>query len=242
LRAAVPGAGGPVLVARVGRGEVPAVGECSPMGARLLARVWKCPESNCNVYGAVNDSDSPFADMCTYTSPVAQPPPTLKAGVPTCPRHGTKLTDAGPRPAVEVLAVRIDGVIRRRFVVSADKPVVVGRAPEGDGGIMLGQWLTDDARKWISRGHVRFALDGDQLTVTDLSTNGSGIRPAGSADDDDRITLNRDETRVVGPSDVVELYAAVHVGRARMWATGGLSQPSSVMAEAPTMAIRKFQR
>ena len=41
---------------------------------------------------------------------------------------------------------------------------------------------------------------------------------------------------------MVELYAGVNVGRARMWATGGVSQPASVMAEAPTMAIRKFER
>jgi hypothetical protein len=241
LLAAVPGAGGPVLVARVGRGEVPAVGERSPMGARLLARVWRCPESNCSSFGAGSDSDSPFADMRTYTSPVAQPPPALRAGVPTCPRHGTKLTDAGPRPAVEVMSVRIDGVIRRRFVVSANQPVVVGRAPEGN-GVMLGQWLTDDARKWISRGHVKLALDGEDLTAQDVSTNGTGIRPGGSLDDDDRVTLNRDEVRTLGPSDVVELYAGVNVGRARMWATGGVSQPASVMAEAPTMAIRKFER
>jgi hypothetical protein len=241
LLAAVPGAGGPVLVARVGRGEVPAVGERSPMGARLLARVWRCPESNCSSFGAGSDSDSPFADMRTYTSPVAQPPPALRAGVPTCPRHGTKLTDAGPRPPVEVMSVRIDGVIRRRFVVSANQPVVVGRAPEGN-GIMLGQWLTDDARKWISRGHVKLALDGEKLTAQDVSTNGTGIRPGGSLDDDERVTLNRDEVRTLGPSDVVELYAGVNVGRARMWATGGVSQPASVMAEAPTMAIRKFER
>jgi hypothetical protein len=230
-----------VLVARIGRGEVPAVGERSPMGARLLARVWRCPESNCSSYGVAGDSDSPFADMRTFTSPVAQPPPTMRAGAPTCPRHGTTLTDAGPRPAVEVLSVRIDGVIRRRFVVSAGQPVVVGRAPEG-GGIMLGQWLTDDARKWISRGHAKFTLEGDNLTVQDVSTNGTGIRPGGSDDDNERITLNRDETRPLGPSDVVELYAGVNVGRARLWATGGVSQPASVMAEAPTMAIRKFER
>jgi hypothetical protein len=242
LLAAVPGAGGPVLVARVGRGEVPAVGDPSPMGARLLARVWRCPESNCSSFGGGGDSDSPFADMRKVTSPVAQPPPALRGGVPTCPRHGSKLTDAGPRPAVEVLSVRIDGVIRQRFVVSTEKPVVVGRAPEGGGGIMLGQWLTDEARKWISRGHVRFALDGETLTVQDVSTNGTGIRPGGSLDDDERITLNRDETRVLSPTDVVELYANVNVGRARMWATGGVSQPSSVMAEAPTMAIRQFER
>jgi hypothetical protein len=242
LLAAVPGAGGPVLVARVGRGEIPAVGERSPMGARLLARIWRCPESNCSSFGAAGDSDSPFADMREFTSPVAQPPPSLRSAVPTCPRHGTPLTDAGPRPAVEVLSVRIDGVIRQRFVVSTEKPVVVGRAPEGSGGIMLGQWLSDDARKWISRGHAKFALTGDALTVQDVSTNGTGIRPAGSPDDDERITLGRDEVRTLAGGDVVELYANVNVGRARMWATGGVSQPSSVMAEAPTMAIRKFER
>jgi hypothetical protein len=179
--------------------------------------------------------------MRTYVSPVAQPPPTLRAATPTCPRHGGTLTDAGPRPEVEVLSVRIDGVVRRRFVVAAGEPVVVGRAPEG-GGIMLGQWLTDDARKWISRGHVQFALDDGALTVQDVSTNGTGIRPGGSADDDDRITLEREEVRPLGSDDVVELFAGVHIGRARMWSTGGVSQPSSVMAEAPTMAIRTFER
>ena len=242
LLAAVPGAGGPVLVARVGRGEVPAVRDPSPMGAKLLARVWRCSELNCSSYGAGGDADSPFADMRTFTSPVAQPPPTLRAGAPTCPRHGTRLTDAGARPAVEVLSVRIDGVIRQRFVVSAGKPVVVGRAPEGGAGIMLGQWLSEDARKWISRGHVRLALEGSDLTATDVSTNGTGVRPGGSTDDDERVTLARDETRVLGSEDVVELYANVNVGRSRMWATGGVSQPASVMAEAPTMAIRKFER
>jgi hypothetical protein len=240
LLAAVPGAGGPVLVARVGRGEVPPVGEPSPMGAKLLARVWKCPEANCSNFSG-GQSDSPFADMRKLTSPVAQPPPTLKAGVPTCPRHGTPLSDAGVRPAVEVLSVRIDDVIRRRFVVSEGNPVVVGRAPEGD-GIMLGQWLTDDARKWISRGHAKFALTGEELTVQDVSTNGTGIRPGGSADDEQRITLDREEIRTLAADDVVELYAGVNVGRAKLWATGGVSQPASVMSDAPTMAIRKFER
>ena len=242
LLAAVAGDGGsPVLMARVGRGEPPKPAERSPMGERLLARVWSCPESNCTSFGSGGDPDSPFADMRTITSPVAQPPPALRAGVPTCPRHGAKLKDAGPRPAVEVLSVRVDGVIRQRFVVAADAPVVVGRAPEG-GGIMLGQWLTDDARKWISRGHVMFALRGGELTAQDVSTNGTGIRLNGSAEDDARITLNRNETRMLAPADVVELYAGVNVGRSKIWATGGVVQPHSVMAEAPTMAMRKFER
>jgi hypothetical protein len=61
-------------------------------------------------------------------------------------------------------------------------------------------------------------------------------------DDDERVTLSLNETRVLAADDIVELYPGVHVGRARNWATGGVSQPSSVMAEAPTMAIRQFER
>ena len=244
LLAAVAGEGGsPVLVSRVGRGDPAKQADRSPTGERLLARVWQCPESNCTSYGSGGDPDSLFADMRVYTSPVAQPPPTIRAGAPTCPRHGARLQDAGPRPAVEVLSVRIDGVVRKRFVVSSDGPVVVGRAPEGDRGIMLGHWLTEDARKWISRGHVRFTLQGEAgLTAQDVSMNGTGIRPGGSPDDDERITLHRNETRVLAPTDVVELYRGVNVARSKIWASGGATRPESVMGEAPTMALRKFQR
>jgi len=244
LLAAIAGEGGtPVLVSRVGRGDPAKPPERSPMGERLLARVWSCPESNCTSFGSGGDPDSPFADMRTYTSPVAQPPPALRAGVPTCPRHGAKLKDAGARAALEVLSVRIDGVVRKRFVVSTDAPVVVGRAPEGGTGVMLGQWLSEDARKWISRGHAEFTLGRDgALTVRDVSTNGLGLRPGGSANDDDRITLGRHESRVLAPNDVVELYGGVNVGLSKLWATGGNVQPASVMGEAPTMALRKFER
>jgi len=244
LLAAVAGEGGlPVLVSRVGRGDPAKPPERSPMAERLLARVWQCPESNCTSFGSGGDPDSPFADMRTFTSPVSQPPPAIRAGAPTCPRHGSKLKDAGPRPEVEVLSVRIDGVVRKRFVVSTETPVVVGRAPEGGGGVMLGQWLTEDARKWISRGHVQFTLlPGGGLVAQDVSTNGTGIRPAGSMDDDERITLGRNESRQLAPADVVELYGGVNVGRSKLWATGGVTQTESVMGEAPTMALRKFER
>ncbi|MFC7527745.1 FHA domain-containing protein [Actinoplanes sp. GCM10030250] len=242
LLALVSNQGGPALVARVGRGEAAPPVPRSPLGERLLARVWSCPAPNCTSYGSGGDPDSPFADMRTYASPVAQPPPMLRAGAPTCPRHGERLRDVGARPATEVLSVRIDGVIRQRFAVSEEKPVVVGRAPEGGSGIMLGQWLTDDARKWISRGHVQFILRGGEITVQDISTNGSGIRPGNSADDEARITLKRDESRVLGADDVVELYAGVNVGRSALWATGGNVQPESVMGEAPTMAFRPVGR
>ncbi|GGN54932.1 hypothetical protein GCM10010112_05140 [Actinoplanes lobatus] len=242
LLALVSNQGGPVLVARVGRGEAAPPVPRSPLGERLLARVWRCPQMNCNTYGDGGDPDSPFADMRTFTSPVSQPPPALRAGAPTCPRHGDRLKDMGARPATEVFSVRIDGVIRQRFVVSEDKAVVIGRAPEGGGGVMLGQWLTEDARKWISRGHVRLSLRGGEVTAQDVSTNGTGVRPGGSSDDDQRITLRRDERRVLGPEDIVELYAQVHVGRSKMWASGGVVQPESVMSEAPTMAFRPVGR
>ncbi len=240
LLAPVTGSAGPVLVSRVGRGVVPAVGEPSPVGARLLARVWRCPEGNCAAYGGSDNADSPFADMRRHTSPVAQPPPSLRGGAPTCPRHGTRLADAGPRPAVEVLSVRIGGVVRQRFVVSDGQPVTVGRAPD-DGGVMLGQWLTEDARKWISRNHVRFELRAGELVVRDVSTNGAGIRPGGSMDDDQRLAMAREEARGLATTDVVELYADVHVARSRLWATGGNTDPHSVMAEAPTISMRQFR-
>jgi hypothetical protein len=243
LLALVSNQGGPALVPRVGRGEVTPPVPRSPLGERLLARLWSCPAPNCTSYGSSGgDTDSFFSDMRTYSSPVAQPPPALRAGVPTCPRHGERLKDAGARPGTEVFSVRIDGVIRQRFVVAEDQPVVVGRAPEGGAGVMLGQWLTDDARKWISRGHVQFSLRGGEVTVTDVSMNGSGFRPGGSFDDDKRLTLKRDESRIVGAEDVVELYAGVHIGRSKLWSTGGVVQPESVMGEAPTMAFRPVGR
>jgi hypothetical protein len=241
LWAAVAGNGGPVLVPQVGKAAVPEANEPSPMGARLLTRIWRCPEATCASYGDAGDSDSPFADMRRYTNPVAQPPPSLRTGAPTCPRHETRLKDAGARPQAEVLSVRIGGVVRKRFVVAAGSPVVVGRAPEG-GGIMLGQWLTDDARKWISRSHVRFELRGGELIAQDVSTNGTGLRPGGSMDDDERISMAREETRTLGDTDVVELYGGVLVGRSRNWATGGNADPQSVMAEAPTMSMRQLRR
>ena len=242
LLALVSAQGGPTLVARVGRGEVVPPVPRSPLGERLLARVWRCGSMSCNSYGDGGDSDSPFADMRTYTSPVSQPPPALRVGVPTCPRHGERLKDVGPRPATEVFSVRIDGVIRQRFVVSEDRPAVIGRAPEGGSGVMLGQWLTDDARKWISRGHVLLTLRGTEVTAQDISMNGTGIRPGGSFDDNQRLTLRRDETRVLAADDVVELYPGVLLGRSKLWASGGVVQPESVMGEAPTMAFRPVGR
>ncbi|MDG4833111.1 FHA domain-containing protein [Solwaraspora sp. WMMD1047] len=240
LLAPVLSAGGPALVPR-GGGPLPPA-EPSANGLRLLARVWHCPESGCTHYGGGGGGGA-FADLARVERrDSGQPPPTLRTGAPACPRHDARLTDAGPRPRTEVLSVRVGGQIRRRFVVAADQAVVVGRAPERGDGIMLGQWLTDEARRWISRSHVRFELRGRDLVAQDVSTNGSGVRPQGSMEESERLPLADQKSRVIKPGDIVELYPGVQVGWAGTWSSGGVPNPTSVMAEAPTMAMRLVDR
>ncbi|MBY8873454.1 FHA domain-containing protein [Micromonospora sp. PLK6-60] len=238
LLAPVPGAGGPVFIAHVGGGQAPSTGPRSAAGQQLLTRQWRCPEPGCALFGAGGGGGA-FADLARVErSPAGQPPPTLRGGAPACPRHGVRLSDGGPRPRTEVLAVRIGGLVRRRFVVTEDQPVVVGRAPEQAGGIVLGQWLNDEARRWISRGHVRFELRVGEVVVTDTSTNGSGIRPGGSLAEADRVALAPRQSRVLGEGDFVELYPGVQIGRAEELPSAAKFTPASVMAEAPTMAMR----
>lgn len=241
LLAPLPGAGGPVLVPRV-KGNGPVATGPSPNGRKLLARTWRCKEPGCVLFGGGGGGGA-FADLAEIDrKPSGQPPPTLRTGMPSCPRHEQRLTDAGPRPNEEVLSVRIGGMVRRRFVVTAERPVVVGRAPEESGGIRLGQWLNDEARRWISRNHVRFELRGTDLIAQDVSTNGSGVRPGGSMDESERIGLARQQSRVMRTGDIVELYPGVQVGRSVTWSSGGMTNPTSVMAEAPTMAMRVVDR
>ncbi|MFG1775584.1 FHA domain-containing protein [Micromonospora sp. NPDC049051] len=237
--APVPGAGGPAFVAHVGGGHTPVAGDRSPAGAKLLARKWRCPEPGCALFGGGGGGGA-FADLAGVVerSPAGQSPPTLRGGAPTCPRHGARLGDAGPRPRSAVLAVRVGGLIRRRFVLTEEQPVVVGRAPDQSGGIVLGQWLNDEARRWISRSHVRFELRVGEVIVTDVSTNGSGIRPNGSMVEAERVPLAPQQSRVLAEGDMVELYPGVQIGRPGELPTGASYTPTSVMAEAPTMAMR----
>ncbi|MER5453309.1 FHA domain-containing protein [Micromonospora sp. NPDC002389] len=236
--APVPGAGGPVFIAHVGGGHTPLTGPPSPAGVQLLARQWRCSESGCTLFGGAGGGGA-FADLARIDrAPTGQPPPSLRGGVPTCPRHGTRLRDDGPRPRSEVLAVRVGGLIRRRFVLTEEQPVAIGRAPEGANAIMLGQWLNDEARRWISRSHLRLELRGGDVVATDVSTNGSGIRPGGSMAESDRLPLAPQQSRVLGNGDMVELYPGVQIGRPSELPSGAPYNPDSVMSEAPTMAMR----
>lgn len=232
LMAPVAGQNGAVLKAQVGGGTVPATAAPAPTGAQMMGRLWRCPESGCALFGGGGGA---FADLAPERRAGGQPPPTLHTGRPTCPRHQAPLSDVGPRPAAEALAVRVGGVIRQRFVVAEGEPVVVGRAPE-QGGVMLGQWLSDEARRWISRGHVRFEMRGTEVVAHDVSTNGTGVRPGGSMDEAERMILKR-QSRTLAPGDLIELYPGVHVGLARYVTSGAPAAPVSVMAEAPTMSM-----
>jgi len=228
LLAPMPGHGGAVLGPRVPGKPASAP---RPAGPPFLARLWRCPEPDCAAFGPARMGRAG-----------GQPPPRLRSGAPVCPRHDARLTDAGPRPVAVVLAVRVDRGIRQRFSVAADQPIVVGRAPDGQrdapGAVTIGQWLSEEARRWISRSHVRLEVHGDEVVARDVSTNGTVVRVGGSMAEADRVVLSRDETHALAEHDVLELYPGVHVGRVSALAGGGSANSSSVMAEAPTVSIR----
>jgi hypothetical protein len=180
--------------------------------------MWRCPVSDCPSFGRVG---------------IGQPPPGLATGAPTCPRHGHPLSDAGSRPSVVSLVVRIDGLVRQRFTVATGAPVVVGRAPDQRGSVALGPYLETEARGWISRKHLTLDLRQDGLYAIDTSTNGTVM--VGS---DGRARLPAAEPRRVGERDVLELFDGVEVARAGTGAGRADSVPGSVMADAPTVAIR----
>jgi hypothetical protein len=248
-----PGAGGAVLISRgaTGSGRPGVAGSGGMVGGERLAaaaavvmsRLWRCPERGCASFGDPGapggNLDDTFAHLRGGTGPGvnrrpgSQPPPRLKAGTPVCPRHDSRLADAGPRPASQAVAVRVDGVLKRRFVVTAGQPVVVGRSPDEPESVMLGHWLEEDARSWISRRHLRLELRGEALYATDTSTNGTVVKRGGG-----EFTLHRDQSHPVGPDDVLELFGGVELARAGRWSSGGSVQPASVMTEAPTIAMR----
>ncbi|MER7005720.1 FHA domain-containing protein [Dactylosporangium sp. NPDC000555] len=195
----------------------------------VLARYWRCPSPDCPVLGR-----PPAAGA-------GQAPPALPNGAPICPRHGDRLLDAGPRPMATMLAVRINGGVRTRFPVSVVRPVVVGRAPEDPNGVTIGNWLDEESSRRVSRNHLRFELRDGMLLVTDVSTNGAAVLArTGPTAAPREIELNRGEPKGLGEWDEVEIYPEITVGRADRPPADAPkgSAPNSVMADAPTMALR----
>ena len=186
-----------------------------------LRRWWRCPEPGCPSFGGATGA--------------GQPPPTLATAVPTCPRHGARLADAGPRPPAVALTVRLDGVVRQRFVVAAGRPVSVGRMPEDPGAVALGSLLDEPTGRWISRTHVRFELTDRGLVVIDTSTNGTWVLSAQGQ----RSAVPPNQPHPVGEWDAVVLHDRVEIARPQRPAGAGPAPgAASVMGDAPTMALR----
>jgi hypothetical protein len=195
--------------------------------APVLGRQWRCPERECASFGPGWDGEAP--------------PAQLRNGVPYCPRHGERLSDLGPKPRALAIAVRVNGATWHRFTLSEATPLVVGRAPEEPDSVIIGLALDERGLRWVSRAHVRLELRGHVLHARDISTNGTVLlQRNGPGEEPRRLPLSRGESAPVGEWDTLELYEDVELGRSIR--SGGPQQgapSSSVMAEAPTQAIRR---
>jgi hypothetical protein len=200
--------------------------EPSGVGAALMARAWCCVQPECPAFGK---------DRL-----IGQPVPRMRAGVPACPRHGESLKDVGPRPAAFAVSVVVDDLARRRFVVRADRPVVVGRQPDDPEQISVGDYLHEAAAAWIAKEHLRLEVQDDALVVVDTSENGTLLwkRP-GPDDEAETERLYQKQYKLEG-WDSVELYTGVELvlGEHRLATIVGSEAPPSVLLDAPTVATR----
>jgi hypothetical protein len=202
----------------------------SPAGAALTTRKWQCDGYDCPSFGPDRR--------------LGQPVPMLRAGRPRCPRHDEPLRDVGPRPLAVPMTLIVDGLRRRHFVVTAGQPVLVGRGPEEPDAIAVNEWLHQAAASWISRTHLKLEVIEDRLMVTDVSTNGTllwvrkepGDRP-------DTYRLGRNKSFPLGEWDTAELYTGIELCRADRRPKGvdeSHDEPSSVLTDAPTVALRRL--
>ncbi len=219
--APLPAPGGVSLVAHSGQ---PAV--APPHANPALGRVWTCPEFGCPSFDESRTA--------------GQPPPTFAKGAPTCPRHGARLVDAGPRPVSWPMAVRVDGLVRHRFAVPSGSTVTVGRAPEGADVVAVGPYLDEAGIRWVSRSHSRLELRDGVLTIGDTSTNGTTLlRRTGPTEKPKTEKLSNGQRVQLGEWDVIVLFEGVEIARAdRLPARSPAKTPESVMADAPTQALR----
>jgi hypothetical protein len=124
----------------------------------LLGRYWGCPEPRCARH---DPASSPFVLL-----------PLARGGRLVCEQHGLDMVDLGPRPRVAQLKIMREGREQGRFTVIQREPVTVGRSARG---VDLSPFLDKTALSHVSRAHLRFDLDSDRLTVTDMSRNGSRL-------------------------------------------------------------------
>jgi hypothetical protein len=215
----IPGDGGAQI-----HGGHPGPPQSSGPGAGLLGRVWRCTRRDCAIFGE--------------RRMVTQAVPHMRAGVPSCPRHGEPLGNLGVKPPSVTLALSVDGVVRERFVLHAGRPVVVGRAPDHPAGIVIGNFMQGDDLQMISRNHLQFELHDEVVLVSDVSTNGTVVRsrssPYAAAEE---VHLAGGPPYPLKPWDTVEPHDRVVLGRADRMPTGYGGTGGSVMGDAPTISL-----
>lgn len=196
-----------------------------PQRLPVLSRLWRCPVPACPSYSQTGQQ---------------APPQLTGAGVPVCPRHGERLGDAGPRPAAVAIALRVDGLAKYRFPLVAGISLVIGRAPDGPGAIVLGPHLTSHIAPRVSRSHLRMELRDGAVVVTDISTNGSLLNLCSERGAQPKVeAMTRGTPVTLGEWDAVELAEGVEVARAdRFHGVRSETEASSVMQDAPTIAMR----
>jgi hypothetical protein len=124
----------------------------------VLGRYWSCLEPRCPRNDPMN---SPYVLL-----------PLAIGGRLVCDQHHLDMIDKGPRPRVAQLKIMQNGREQRRFTVTQNEPPIVGRSP---GPTDLSSFLDEIARRRVSRAHLRFDLDSERLTVTDVSRNGTTL-------------------------------------------------------------------
>lgn len=198
--------------------------EPSAIGASLMARQWQCAEPDCPAFGGYRR--------------IGQPVPRMRGGVPACPRHGQAVKDTGPRPPAYAVAVVVDDLARRRFVVTEGRPVVVGRDPVNPDDISVGGWLHEAAAGWIAEDHLRLEVNEGRLSITDMSENGTLVWKRSGPDDHGETTRLYKSSYQMGDWDSIELYTGVELVPSdhRLSTTVG-SEPLSVLVDAPTVAL-----
>jgi hypothetical protein len=221
-RVFVPRARSPQM--RVSTRAIEPAAEPSSLGATLLARSWRCPADDCPSFGSLRE--------------FGEPVPRLLKGVPSCPRHEKALTDAGSRPAEYPVAVVIEDVVRRRFPVTASKPVQVGRSAD----VALELWLHEAAARWIAEHHLTLQIIDGGLIVTGVGENGTVVwRRSAAGEPGESLRLYEGQRFAMGPHDSLELYTGVELVPGNRRVVGGpvsAQDVRSVLADAPTVALR----
>jgi hypothetical protein len=157
----------------------------------VLGRYWSCPEQRCARH---DPASGPFVLL-----------PVASGGRLICDLHGREMIDLGPRPRVAQLKVMRDGRERRRFTVTEDEPVSVGRSP---GGVDLSPFLSAADELRVSRKHLLFDFDSGGLAVTDQSTNGTTLFLRGGT----RLGFHRD-THSFTAGDRAEIVPGLEIIR-----------------------------